>query len=97
LSLLRNDEVLAIDQDPLGKQALRISQNGDLEIRAKYLEDSSKAVGSFNRSELGASVELKWSDLGISGKYRVRVFGGKKIRAIFQIHSKPKFRGTVSC
>ena len=72
ISLLSNDEVLAVDQDPLGKQASRIYQNGDLEIWAKDMEDGSKAVGLFNRSELETNVEVKWSGLGISGEHRVR-------------------------
>jgi len=32
LSLLTNDEVLAIDQDPLGKQATLVAQDGEVEI-----------------------------------------------------------------
>lgn len=72
LSLLSNDDVLAVSQDPLGRQASRISQDGDLEIWAKDMEDSSKAVGLFNRGEGEASIELKWSQLGMSGKHRVR-------------------------
>ncbi len=72
LSLLSNDEVLAVDQDALGKQASRIWQNGDLEIWAKDMEDGSRAVGLFNRGEFATNIELKFSDLGISGKHRVR-------------------------
>ena len=72
LSLLSNDEVLAVDQDALGKQASRIWQNGDLEIWAKDMGDGSKAVGLFNRGEFATNIELKFSDLGISGKHRVR-------------------------
>ena len=71
LSLLSNDEVLAVDQDALGKQASRIWQNGDLEIWAKDMGDGSKAVGLFNRGEFATNIELKFSDLGISGKHRV--------------------------
>ena len=72
LSLLSNDEVLAVDQDALGKQASRICQNGDLEIWAKDMADGSKAVGLFNRGEFATNIELKFSNLRISGKHRVR-------------------------
>jgi alpha-galactosidase len=72
LNLLSNDEVLAVDQDPLGEQASRISQNGNLEIWAKKMEDGSWAVGLFNRGELESPVELAWSELGITGTHRVR-------------------------
>jgi alpha-galactosidase len=72
LNLLTNDEVLAVNQDPLGRQAARVSQTGSLEVWAKDLEDGSKAVGLFNRGEDEAKVTAKWSDLSLSGPQRVR-------------------------
>jgi alpha-galactosidase len=51
LSLLTNDEVLAVNQDPLGKQAARIKNDGDVEVWAKPMEDGSLAVGLFNRGK----------------------------------------------
>jgi alpha-galactosidase len=72
LNLLTNDEVLDINQDPLGHQAARIEKNGTSEIWAKDLEDGSKAVGLFNRGEDEASITLKWVDLRLSGKLKVR-------------------------
>jgi alpha-galactosidase len=72
LGLLSNDEVLEVDQDPLGKQAARVSANGHLEVWAKELEDGSRAVGLFNRGEEVAKVEVQWSTLGLKGKHAVR-------------------------
>jgi alpha-galactosidase len=72
LNLLTNDEVLDVSQDPLGCQAGRIARDGQLEVWAKDLEDGSKAVGLFNRGDGEATMTLKWADLGISGKQRVR-------------------------
>jgi alpha-galactosidase len=72
LSLLTNDEVLAVNQDPLGRQAGRVAQYGQLEVWAKDLEDGSKAVGLFNRGPVPAQVTAKWSDLGVKGKHVVR-------------------------
>ena len=72
VSLLSNDEVLEVNQDPLGKEATRISRSGSLEVWARPLEDGSKAVGLFNRGEWPSSVSVKWSDLGLTGKARVR-------------------------
>lgn len=72
LSLLTNDEVLDVNQDPLGKQAGRVSSADDLEVWAKDLEDGSRAVGLFNRGFIEAGVTAKWSDLGISGMQTVR-------------------------
>jgi alpha-galactosidase len=72
LGLLTNDEVLDVDQDPLGRQAARVAQEGPLQVWAKDMEDGSKAVGLFNTGELSAPVTVKWSDLGVSGRQTVR-------------------------
>jgi len=72
LSLLSNDEVLEVDQDPLGHQAKRIAVNGNLEVWAKDMEDGSKAVGLFNRGYATTTVTVNWADLGLKGKQKVR-------------------------
>jgi len=51
LSLLTNDEVLAVSQDSLGQQATAVSKEGDLIVYAKDLDDGSKAVGLFNMGD----------------------------------------------
>lgn len=72
LSLLTNDEVIDVNQDPLGRQAARVVQHGSLEVWAKDMEDGSKAVGLFNRGSGEETVVVKWSDLEIQGEQRVR-------------------------
>lgn len=72
ISLLSNDEVLEVNQDPLGKQAVRVSKVSDLEVWAKEMEDGSKAVGLFNRGYLPAEVTANWQDLGLTGPQRIR-------------------------
>jgi alpha-galactosidase len=72
LSLLSNDEVLAVSQDPMGRQASRIVKQGNLEIWAKDMSDGSKAVGLFNRNNTDTNVVAQWSDLGLSGSRMVR-------------------------
>ena len=73
LNLLTNDEVISINQDPLGKQATCIQTIGDLRIYVKELEDGSKAVGFCN---FGTEIiDLSYKDfdkLGINGKVKVR-------------------------
>jgi alpha-galactosidase len=71
-SLLSNDEVLEVNQDPLGAQASRIKQNGECEVWAKDLEDGSKAVGLFNRGRWRSQITLTWADLGLQGPHFVR-------------------------
>lgn len=72
LSVLTNDEVLEVDQDPLGKAAMRVAKRGDLEIWAKDMEDGSKVLGLFNRGEREAGITARWADLKISGPQVVR-------------------------
>lgn len=72
LGLVTNDEVLAVHQDPLGKPADRVSRNGELEVWSRPLADGSLAVGLFNRDEMDMKVGVTWSELGISGKQKVR-------------------------
>ena len=72
LSLLTNDEVLEVNQDPLGQQAHRIAKDENVEVWAKDMEDGSKAVGLFNRGEFENAVTVNWSDVGLTGKQAVR-------------------------
>ena len=72
LSLLTNDEVLEVNQDPLGRAADRVAKNGQLEVWSKDLADGGKAVGLFNRGNEEASASAQWTDLGVSGKQAVR-------------------------
>jgi len=64
LNLLTNDEVLAIDQDALGQQAVRVATEGAVDVYLKNLEDGSKAIGFFNR---GGKTKLKFSKMGELG------------------------------
>lgn len=73
LNLLTNDEVIEINQDPLGKQGTCLQTIGELRIYVKELEDGSKAVGFCN---LGIEkAELSYNDfekIGLNGKFTVR-------------------------
>jgi alpha-galactosidase len=71
--LLTNDEVIDVDQDPLGKPARRVASGEGFEIWDRELEDGSRAVGLFNLSDLGTStLKVTWKDLGREGKQAVR-------------------------
>ena len=72
LEILTNKEVIAVDQDKLGKQAVRVSKSGDLEVWSRPLAGGSTAVGLFNRGAESAKVTAAWSDLKIDGKRKVR-------------------------
>ncbi len=59
LSLLCNNEVNAIDQDLLGKQADRVLKEGDIEVWSRPLTDGAIAVGIFNVGETDRQVDMK--------------------------------------
>ena len=72
LGLLTNDEVLAVDQDPLGREATPIAKNGGQEIWAKPLADGTWAVGYFNRDDQSADVTLDLADLKLGAPQPAR-------------------------
>jgi alpha-galactosidase len=72
LALLGNDEVIAVDQDPLGRAAGRIWSDARREIWARPLADGTMAVGLFNRGLHAAPVTLQWTQLGLKGRQPVR-------------------------
>jgi alpha-galactosidase len=72
LNLLTNDEVLDVDQDPLGVMAHPVRQTDAEEVWAKPLEDGTVAVGLFNVSEEPRDISVSWSDLGLHGRQIIR-------------------------
>ena len=72
LNLLTNDEVIDVDQDPLGIQGEQIELGPYSIALVKELEDGSKAVGFFNLGTTTEKFEFNLSDIGIPGKQKVR-------------------------
>jgi alpha-galactosidase len=73
VEILANPEVIAVNQDTLGKQGYRVAQNGATEVWAKPLAGGEWAVGLFNRGPEAAKVTVQWKDLGgLTGKHHVR-------------------------
>ncbi len=65
LSLLSNNEVNAIDQDILGKQADRVFKDDNIEIWARPLADGGQAVGIFNVGDNDVTYTLDNSQFSI--------------------------------
>jgi alpha-galactosidase len=72
LSILTNDEVIAVNQDELGRQAVIAKKDGDFHTWTKPLVDGATAVAIFNRSDVEANISVKLADIGIAGDCRVR-------------------------
>jgi len=86
LNLLTNDEVIGINQDPLGKPARLMADENGVQIWLKPLEDGSCVVGLFNTADYGKSPQsyFHWGDeqskkfnfdfakIGLQGKWKLR-------------------------
>lgn len=71
LNLVKNSEVLAVNQDPLVKQGYRIeNKEGNYEIWAKDLADGGKALAFFNLSDEEQVLSITTEKLGKKGNIR---------------------------
>ncbi|HEX3357227.1 MAG TPA: glycoside hydrolase family 27 protein, partial [Tepidisphaeraceae bacterium] len=71
-SILTNDEILAINQDPFAAPAHLLTDQGPYEIWSKRLANNSYAVGFFNRSQAPKEMNIDLTRLGISHPQSVR-------------------------
>ncbi|NLG29128.1 MAG: alpha-galactosidase [Chloroflexi bacterium] len=79
LSLLCNEEVLAVNQDWLGMPSAPVVRKDGWEIQVKPLGDGDCAVGFYNLSEAdGVSPELVFAHVGLAGEVRVRDLWAKQ-------------------
>lgn len=72
LNLLSNDEVLAVDQDPLGKAAMQVASRDSILVYEKTLFDGSHAVGVFNTGSQAAGTRVALAELGLKGPVSCR-------------------------
>ncbi len=70
--LLTNAEVIAINQDVLGKQASRVLEDGKIQIWTKPLSDGSMALGIFNLGDEPLDYKIDLNKLNINGKHHFR-------------------------
>jgi alpha-galactosidase len=71
--ILTNRDVIAVDQDPLGREAVRLSASAGIEVWSRPLADGGLAVGLFNRNAGPAQGAFSWASLGLaSAPGRVR-------------------------
>ena len=58
LNLLCNNEVIAVDQDPLGKQASMLLEKDSMQVWGRPLNDGSYSAGIFNLGDEAANVVI---------------------------------------
>jgi alpha-galactosidase len=62
--ILTAKEVIAVNQDPLGREGRRVRKDGDMEVWVKDLHDGSRAVILLNRSATEQPIKVGWADIG---------------------------------
>lgn len=72
VNLLTNDEVLAIDQDGLGRQAVKVIEQDSMQVWVKELKDGTKAFGIFNLSNAVQKATVNFADIQLAGTLRLR-------------------------
>ena len=88
--ILTNKEVIAVNQDALGREGERVAKNGDLEVWAKQLKDGSRAVILLNRGATEQQISANWEDVGYPSAVNAAV------RDLWQHKDLGKFTGKFS-
>lgn len=75
LNLLRNKDLIALNQDPLCLQAYVVQHVGDTYVLVKDIEQlygKTRAVAFYNPSDQSADMSVKFIDLDLDGMVQVR-------------------------
>jgi alpha-galactosidase len=67
IAVLGNKDVIAVDQDPLGRMATLIRRTSAQDVLLKQLDGGDYAVAVLNRSEAPIQVEIQPAGLGFAG------------------------------
>jgi alpha-galactosidase len=106
LNLLTNDEVIEIDQDPLGKSGRLVLEENGVQVWLKPLENGAYALGMFNINGFRKTPQsyFRWGDeqpnqyeldlnkIGLKGKWQVRDVWRQKQLGSFQSTIKNTIR-----
>ncbi|MFF2639420.1 glycoside hydrolase family 27 protein [Streptomyces niveus] len=73
IDTLRNPEIIAVDQDPLAIQGVRVATDATGDVYSKTLKGAGKrAVVLLNRSDKAATRTVTFADAGLTGDVDVR-------------------------
>ena len=95
LALLRNPEVIAVHQGPLGVKGHRVAQEGQLEVGVKPPARGSKELGLFNRDESVMPGTAYFRDVGAGYTASVGDLWEKSDMAFLSPASPPRWPPTV--
>jgi alpha-galactosidase len=88
--ILSNKEVIAVNQDQLGRQGHRVRKHGDLEVWAKQMQDGSRSVVLLNRDISEKEIAVSWEDIGYPGHLSASV------RDLWRAKDLGQFKGKFS-
>lgn len=88
--ILGNAEVIAVDQDTLGKQGNRIARTGSTDVWRKPLVNDAVAVALLNRGETETKITVTWQSLGLEAGTAM------KVRDLWAHKDLGKFTGSFS-
>jgi alpha-galactosidase len=91
-TLLTNPAVIAIDQDPLGLQGIKVAQSGLLQVWSKLLSGTGqRAVVLFNNSTADAPMTVSWQELGLTAASATvsDVWAGKSLGSFATSYTAP--------
>ncbi|MET9359418.1 NPCBM/NEW2 domain-containing protein [Streptomyces sp. NPDC006632] len=67
LAILKNTDVIAVDQDPLGRQGTVVSSSGGLVVMTKPLADGGRSVTLTNETASARTVSTSIGAIGLGG------------------------------
>lgn len=77
--ILHNKDIIDIDQDPLGVQALCKLRKDNWQVFVKPLQNGDVAVGVLNRDEQPGSLRVALSDIGLSDAWQATDVWSKQV------------------
>lgn len=100
-NILLNEEIIAINQDVAGKQAVLKVANDSINVFVKPLSNGDVAVAILNRSDITKHFEIDFKTIGMNGKHHIRdlwlhkITGiGRKWKGAIQTHETKVLRLT---
>ncbi|MFD4674276.1 NPCBM/NEW2 domain-containing protein [Lentzea sp. NPDC058450] len=98
LEVLRNREIIAVNQDSLGVQGKVVSQKDGHWVFVKPLSNGDRAVALFNESEVNATISVAARSVGLPSSvgYTVRdLWSGRDFQSAGQISASVPPHGTA--
>lgn len=97
--ILLNSEVIALNQDALGRQAYPLLMGDSIQLFVKPLMNGDTAIAILNRSLSSKEVNISFASIGLTGNYQVRdcwkrenLFKASRWKGVVEGHETKLFR-----